>query len=138
MGTPEIICRSLAGQFTTVLCLEVVQTFTLASLHDCILPYWTLEPGGTQLKMGYSYVPPLRPLLHALFPKTAISEFFCFSSSRSYIHLKSHFWKICISKPQNWREVKFLCLTFGQVSVSPFMVQHTGLPGAGLWCYKPP
>ena len=25
MGTPEIICRSLAGQFTTVLCLEVLQ-----------------------------------------------------------------------------------------------------------------
>ena len=48
-----------------------------------------LDPGarGTQMKMGYSYVPPLRPLFHALFPKTVISEFF--SSSRSYIRLKS-------------------------------------------------
>ena len=47
-----------------------------------------LDPGarGTQVKMGYDYVPPLRPLFHAL-PKTAISEFF--SSSRSYIRLKS-------------------------------------------------
>ena len=84
MGTLEIICRRLAGQFTTVLCLEVLQHF---SFTDCILPCWTLELGGTQVKMGYSYVPPLRPLFHALFPKTAISEFF--SSSRSYIRLKS-------------------------------------------------
>ena len=85
MGTPEIICRSLAGQFTTVLCLEVLQHLTnfYFSFTDYILPCWTLEPGGTQVKMGCSYVPPLRPL----FPKTAISEFF--SSSRSYIRLKS-------------------------------------------------
>ena len=89
MGTPEIIWRSLAGQFTTVLCLEVLQQLTnfYFSFTDCILPCWILEPGGTQVKMGYSYVPPLRPLFHALFPKTAISEFF--SSSRSYIRLKS-------------------------------------------------
>ena len=43
-----------------------------------------LDPGaggGTQLKMGYSYVPPLRPL----FPP--FQNFF--SSSRSYIRLKS-------------------------------------------------
>ena len=73
MGTPETICRSLAGQFTTVLFLEVLQHLTnfYFSFTDCILPCWTLEPGGTQVKMGYSYVPPLRPL----FPKTAISEF---------------------------------------------------------------
>ena len=68
--------------FTTVLCLEVLQHLTnfYLSFTDCILPCWTL-------KMGYSYVPPLRPLFHALFPKTAISEYF--SSSRSYIRLKS-------------------------------------------------
>ena len=153
MGSPEIICRSLAGQFTTILCLEVLQhwtnfyfsftdciltmldpgaggggggysaengvqlcaalktllsrppdpslklpfqnflvpqdptftwnhkflenfafqrlkiteqTFTL-SFTDCILPCWTPGArGGTQLKMGYSYVQPLRPLFHAL------------------------------------------------------------------------
>ena len=72
MGTPEIICRSLAGQFTTVLCLEVLQHLTnfYFSLTDCVLPCWTLEPRGTQVKMGYSYVPPSRPLFQALFPKT--------------------------------------------------------------------
>ena len=153
MGSPEIICRSLAGQFTTILCLEVLQHWTnlYFSFTDCILtmldpgagggysaengvqlcaalktPLWrppdpSLKPpfqnflvpqdptfawnhkflenlhfkgrvqrlkiteqtftlaslivsyhigpwsrGGTQLKMEYSYVPPLRPLFDAL------------------------------------------------------------------------
>ena len=70
MGSPEIICRSLAGQFTTILCLEVLQHWTnlYFSFTDCILTM--LDPGagggGTQLKMEYSYVPPLRPLFDAL------------------------------------------------------------------------
>ena len=148
MRSPEIICRSLAGQFTTILCLEVLQHWTnfYFSFTDCILTMldpgaggvlswkWSTlcaalktllsrppdpsltppfqnflvpqdptfawnhkflenlhfkgskslnklfilaslivsyhvgpwSPGGTQLKMGYSYVPPLRPLFHAL------------------------------------------------------------------------
>ena len=73
-------------QFSALKFCNTEQTFTLASL---IVSYhvgpWS--PGGTQLKMGYSYVPPLRPLFHALFPKTTISDFF--SSWRSYIRLKS-------------------------------------------------
>ena len=70
MGSPEIICRSLAGQFTTILCLEVLQHWTnfYFSFTDCILTM--LDPGagggGTQLEMEYSYVPPLRPFFHAL------------------------------------------------------------------------
>ena len=123
MGTPEIICRSLAGQFTTVLCLEVLQHLTnfYFSFTDCILPCWTLEPGVTQVKMWYSYVPPLRPLFHALFPKTAISEFF--SSSRSYIRLHKflenlHFIasklkKSSVLMPKIWSTFSFTihCLT---------------------------
>ena len=49
---------------------------------------WTLEPGGTQVKMGYSYMPPLRPLFHALEAPLRHFNFF-FISSRSYIRLKS-------------------------------------------------
>ena len=47
---------------------------------------FSLKQGETRTSHGP--IPhPLRPLFHALFPKTAISEFF--SSSRSYIRLKS-------------------------------------------------
>ena len=53
----------------------------------------TPNPRGYSLEMGYGYVLPLRPLSKPswLFPETPISEFF--SSSQSYIHLKSH---ICV------------------------------------------
>ena len=46
MGSPEIICRSLAGQFTTILCLEVLQHWTnfYFSFTDCILTM--LDPGA--------------------------------------------------------------------------------------------
>ena len=72
MGSPEIICRSLASQFTTILCLEVLQHWTnfYFSFTDYILTM--LDPGAgggggsTQLKMEYSHVPPLRPFFHAL------------------------------------------------------------------------
>ena len=88
MGTPEIICRSLAGQFTTVLFHEVLQHwtnfyFSFTDCRDC--PCWLyltmLEPGGVlNWKWGTvmcrPYARPLRPFFHALFPKTAISEFF--------------------------------------------------------------
>ena len=51
MGSPEIICRSLAGQFTTVLCLEVLQHWTnfYFSFTDCILTMFDPGAGG-----GYS------------------------------------------------------------------------------------
>ena len=124
MGTPEIICRSFAGQFTTVLlCLEVLQHLTnfYFRFTDCILPCWTLEPGGTQVKIGYSYVLPLRPLFHVLLTKTAILEFF--SSSRSYIRLKSQIsGKFAFQSLKIDEKFSSYAFTFGQVSVSPFMV----------------
>ena len=91
MGSPEIICRSLAGQFTTILCLEVLQHWTnfYFSFTDCILTMAMLDPGtgggggysaenGVQLCAALKT--PLKTLLSRLpdrpFPKTAISEFF--------------------------------------------------------------
>ena len=48
--------------------------------------------GGYSAENGVQLcAPPLRPLFHALFPKTTISEFF--SSSRSYIRLKSQIYE---------------------------------------------
>ena len=56
-------------QFSALKFCNTEQTFTLASL---IVSLTMLDPGagggggGTQLKMEYSYVPPLRPFFHAL------------------------------------------------------------------------
>ena len=96
MGSPEIICRSLAGQFTTILCLEVLQHWTnfYFSFTDCILTMLDPGAGGGRYSAenGVQLCAALKTLLSRPpdpwpFPKTAISEFF--SSSRYYIRLKS-------------------------------------------------
>ena len=76
------------------------QGFTMENYQVCISNMW----GRTHLKMGYGYVPHLRPpfctLLISPYP---ISEFF--SSARPYICSKSIFLfffekKNCITEPQ--------------------------------------
>ena len=96
MGSPEIIYRSLAGQFTTVLCLEVLQQWTnfYFSFTDCILTM--LDPGavggggGYSAENGVQLCAALKTLLSRL-PDPSLKPPFqnFFSSSRSYIRLKS-------------------------------------------------
>ena len=93
MGSPEIICRSLAGQFTTILCLEVLQHWTnfYFSFTDCILTM--LDPGagggGYSAENGVQLCAALKTLLSRP-PDPSLKPPFqnFFSSSRSYIRLK--------------------------------------------------
>ena len=83
-------------------------------------PNASLPHGGgvTDLKIGYGYVPLLRPPFQTLLSITQDLHFRTFSSSRPYICLKSQiFEKNYISKPQSWGKDLFLSLKFGQISV---------------------
>ena len=75
-----------------ILCIKNHMCVMLHSnfIHSFVFKLYIIPGGrGTHLKMGYGYVLPLRPPFTPSlpFPKTPISWFF--SSSRSYICLKS-------------------------------------------------
>ena len=113
-------------QFSALKFCNTEQTFTLASL---IISYhvgpWS--PGGTQLKMGYSYVPPLRPLFHVLFPKTTISEFFLVPQDPTFawnhkflknLHFKaSKLKKSSVLMPNIWSSFSFKSLKVDKKSI---------------------
>ena len=120
----QLICTVPAHSFAvvyTIVSSHVFSPVKAASVNDRVNS--ALIPGHVNKCQGrHSTLEGANLILAwSVCVKTAISEFF--SSSRSYIHLKSQIsGKFAFQSIKIEEKFQFLCLTFGQVSVSPFMV----------------